>query len=292
MLFGGAVWIGHELCAPIGSGKFPVDVKPCRAFNGTRREGPLLRAETIDQCMADTGQIQVATLSQLFVFVKDLSGIIKFKQAGLAGTQVFFQALCEIYGDCPVRPRLTRCDDCLAYVGNAPLGVGHATFLFPPTGGGQQKVGELRGFSGAEGFLQHHERAGLQGCAHGCLVRHGLRGVGTGDPQRLDLAVAHLLEQFDRGEPGIFRQLLDAPVGCHLRTVLRIGGVTVAGQQVGQTAGFPPAHGIWLTGEGERSGAGTTDLPGGQVQIDQCTVFRAAGGGLVKPHAPQRQKAR
>ena len=74
--------------------------------------------------------------------------------------------------------------------------------------------------------------------------------------------------------------------------MLWIGGIAMARQQIGQTAGFPPAHGVWLTGQGERSCSRPANLTGGQVKVDQRAVFRAAGGGLVQAHAPQRQEAR
>ena len=130
----------------------------------------------------------------------------------------------------------------------------------------------------------------MQCSAHGVLVRHRLRRVGAGDPQRLDLAAAHLFEQFDGAQPGAGRELFDTPVGGHFSTVFGIGGFTMPGQQVRQTAGFPTAHGIGLTGQGERSCAGTANLSGGQMQIDQRAVFGAASGRLIQPHAPQGQK--
>ena len=109
---------------------------------------------------------------------------------------------------------------------------------------------------------------------HLVLIRQGLRRVGAGDPQGLDLALAHRLKQFDGGQAGAFRQSVDAPVLRDFGAVLGIAGITVARQQVAQAAGFTPAHGVGLAGEGEGAGARAADLPGGQVQIDQCAVFR------------------
>ncbi len=95
----------------------------------------------VDQVVADPGQIQIPAPRQLFVFVEDLRRGVKGKQAGCLRAQMFFQALCEIHCDRPVRTRFTRCDDRAADVGNAPFGVGHRAVLFAPTGGGQQQVG-------------------------------------------------------------------------------------------------------------------------------------------------------
>ncbi|MNS49082.1 hypothetical protein D3C72_816760 [compost metagenome] len=95
------------------------------------------------------------------------------------------------------------------------------------------------------------------------LIRHRLGRVGAGNPQRLDLAVAHLLEQFDGTETGTFRQPINAPICRYFGAMFRVGRVSMARQQIRQTARFAPAHGIRLTGEGERSCTRTADLPGG-----------------------------
>ncbi|MNP53732.1 hypothetical protein D3C76_1482290 [compost metagenome] len=145
-------------------------------------EGPLLRTQAVEQGVADARQVQVASAGQLFEFIEQLPRVIEGKQAGLTRAQVFLQALGEIHGDGPVRACFAGWGNGPANVGNPPLGVGHRAFLFPPTGGWQQQVGEGRGFGGAKGFLQHYERARLQGRAHVLLVGQGLRRVGAGDP--------------------------------------------------------------------------------------------------------------
>jgi hypothetical protein len=45
----------------------------------------LLRADPIDQAMADAGQVQVSPASQLFEFIEELRRGFKGKQAGLSG---------------------------------------------------------------------------------------------------------------------------------------------------------------------------------------------------------------
>ncbi len=174
---------------------------------------------------------------------------------------------------------------------DAPFGIGHTAFLFAPASGGQQQVGVAAGFGGAEGFLHDDKGAQAKRLVDQLLVRHGLSRVGAGDPQSLDAAVAHRLEQLDSAKPRLVWQLGNAPIVCNLAAVLGIARVTVAGQQVGQAAGLTAAHGVGLTGQREGAGADFADLAGGQVQVDQGVVLGAAGAGLVQPHAPQREKA-
>ncbi len=146
------------------------------------------------------------------------------------------------------------------------------------------------GFGREEGFLHHDEGAGGQGLMDFLLVRQRLRRVGAGDPQRLDLAGAHRLEQLDGGQARLFWQLLDAPVVRDFGTVFGIGCVAMTGQQIGQAAGLTAAHGVRLAGEREGPGAWLANLSGGQVQVDQRTVLGTAGGGLIQAHAPQGEE--
>ena len=179
--------------------------------------------------MADTRQVQITARGQVLVFVEHLGFSFKCKQAAVLGTQMFFQALCEIHRNCPVRTGFPRCRNGFAYMGNTPLRVCHCAVLFSPTGGGQQQVGEGRGFGGVKRLLQHHKRAGLQRRPHGSLVRHGLRGVGAGDPHGLDLAAGHLLKEFDGAQAGVLWQLLNTPVSGDFGPVFGIGRITMAG---------------------------------------------------------------
>ena len=81
----------------------------------------MLRAQLVDQRVADSGQIEITALGQVFELVEKLRWMIERKQAGLFRTQLFLQALCEINGNLPVRTRFTRCGNGLADVGNPPL---------------------------------------------------------------------------------------------------------------------------------------------------------------------------
>ncbi len=66
----------------------------------------------------------------------------------------------------------------------------------------EAKVGVLAGFRAGEGFLDHHEGTAGKGLVDLALVRQRLRGVGTGDPERLDPAVVDRIEQLDGAETG------------------------------------------------------------------------------------------
>ena len=144
---------------------------------------------------------------------------------------------------------------------------------FAPARGRQQQVGVAAGLGGEEGFLHHDEGAGGQGLMDFLLVRQRLRRVGTGDPQRLDLACTHRLEQPNGGQSRLFGQLLDTPVGRHFCTVFGIGRVAVAGQQVGQAAGFAAAHGIRLAGEREGPAPGLPICPVAVCRLISALFF-------------------
>ncbi|MNG02087.1 hypothetical protein D3C84_850950 [compost metagenome] len=72
LFLGGAIGVGDKLRTSAGSRENAVQVQPCRAFTGPLGEGPLLWAETVDQRMADAGQVQVPAASQLLVLIENL----------------------------------------------------------------------------------------------------------------------------------------------------------------------------------------------------------------------------
>ncbi len=209
----------------------------------------MLRTEGVDQCVAQAAVVQITGGGERLVLLEQRFGTLEREQARRAGTQVTFQPSSKIASDRPVRAGFAGRRHGATYMADAALGVGHRAFLLAPARGRQQKVGVAAGLGGEEGFLHHDEGAGGQGLMDFLLVRQRLRRVGTGDPQRLDLACTHRLEQPNGGQSRLFGQLLDTPVGRHFCTVFGIGRVAVAGQQVGQAAGFAAAHGVRLTGE-------------------------------------------
>ncbi len=177
-----------------------------------------------------------------------------------------------------------------AHAADAAFAVGDGAFLLAPGGGGQQQVGEVAGGGGGKRFLHHHKLGALQRAAHGGLVGHGLRRVGAGYPQRLDLAVGRSLEHLHGGLAGLAGHLSHAPQRGHFGAVRRVGQVAVRAQQVGQATHFAPAHGVGLAGQAEGAGAGLADLAGGQVQVDERRVFCGAAAALVQALAIQAER--
>ena len=127
---------------------------------------------------------------------------------------------------------------------------------------------------------------------HAREVGQRLRRIGAGDPQCLDLAPMHGLEQFHRGEAGLGWHVGDAPQTCDFRAMLGVGHVAVRGKQVGQAADFAPAHGVGLAGQRKRAAAGFADLAGGEVQVDDGGIVIGAVAGLVEALAVKRERSR
>ena len=279
-----------KLRAPAGRGEAAIGIEPRGAVACAGRERPLLGTLVIEQRVAQPREVEVALGGQVLVFLEQRFAVGEIEQAGQAGAEQSFQATGEVAGDRPVGPRLFGRWHGAADMADAALGVGHRAFLLAPAGGGQQQVGVAAGLGGEEGLLNDNEGAGGQGLVHLVLVRQRLRRVGAGDPQRLDAAVVHRIEQLDGGQPRRLRQGVDAPVGGDFGAVFGIARLAVARQQVAQAAGLAAAHGVGLAGQREGTGAGLADLPGGQVQVDQRAVLRRTGAGLIQPHAPQREE--
>ena len=137
LFLGGAIRLGDKLRPPSVSGENTVGVQARRTRLRTLGKRPLLRAELVEQGVADAGHIQVTALSQWLEFIKQLRRVLKGEQARQPRPQTALQALCEIHGDRPIRACFTRWVDGAAHVGNTPLGVGHRAVFFTPTGGGQ-----------------------------------------------------------------------------------------------------------------------------------------------------------
>ena len=227
------IGVGMKPRAAVLGGKAAVAIQAFGALGSAGRERPLLGTLVIQNRVAEPRQVEVALGGQVFVLFEQRLWVVEVEQAGQAGAQQLFQTTGEITGDRPIRPRLCGCWHGAAHMADATLGVGHRTFLLAPAGGGQQQVGVVAGLGGEEGFLHHHERAGGQRFMHLVLVGQRLRRVGAGDPQGLDLADPHRFEQLDGGQAGAVRQGIDAPVQGDFGTVLRVGGIAMARQQVG-----------------------------------------------------------
>ena len=287
---------GDEARTPVGCGKDAVRIQARAARAGAARVGPLLRPVGLQRGPGQAGDVQVAPARGLAVFVPDglgaglrrVAGV--GEQRGLAGAQVPLQPLRQRQRDLPVVPRTAGCGHCRAHAADAALAVGDGAGLFAPGGGGQQQVGVLRGGGGGEGLLHHHKLGALQGAAHGGLVGQALRGVGAGDPQRLDLAVGRGLEHLHRRLAGPRGHRPHAPQPGHFGAVVGVGHVAVRGQQVGQAPHLAPAHGVGLARQAEGAGARLADLPAGQVQVDQRGVLGRAAGALVQALAVQAQR--
>ncbi len=181
----------------------------------------------------------------------------------------------------PVRPRLARRVAETPLPRQAAFRVGHRAVLLAPPGRGQHHVGERRGV-GVPAIRHHHQRAAAQRLAYGIRPGHGRGRVGGGDPDRLDAAVRHRLEQVHRLQPRTARQARRVPEPSHTVQRVRLEA-HVRCELVGQAPHLAPAHGVGLAGDGERPGAGSADPPGGEMAVQDGVDLVRAGGGLVHP---------
>ena len=96
-------------------------------------------------------------------------------------------------------------------------------------------------------------RSSARRAAHGGLVGHALRGVGTGNPQRADLAVGSGLKHLDRCLAWLAGHVGHAPPRSHLGAVGGVAPVAVRAEQVGHAAHLAPAHGVGLARQASSS---------------------------------------
>jgi hypothetical protein len=120
--------------------------------------------------------------------------------------------------------------------------------------------------------------------------RAGLRRVGAGDPQRLDLAAAAPASNISTAVlPGVSGTSA-RPTVAPLRRGAR-GWPGRGARRAGWPARRPRARPWrWAGRSAKRPGAGLADLAGGQVQVDQRGVLVDAAAGLVQALAIQRQR--
>ena len=81
LFFGGAIRLGDKPRPASVSGENTVGVQARRTRLRTLGKRPLLRAEPVEQGMADAGHIQVTALSQWLEFIKQLRRVLKGEQA-------------------------------------------------------------------------------------------------------------------------------------------------------------------------------------------------------------------
>jgi hypothetical protein len=268
-----------ETGAPVRRREDAVLVQALPATARAGRKGPLLRAERVEQRIAQTADVEVTPQGALPVLCEDLLRVLVGKQVpGQWRRQSPAEAACEVDGDPPVMTRLARRCDGRHEMGDPPFRVGHRSLLFSPGGRRQQEVGKACGIGVGVGFLEDDEGCLAQGGANLSLRRQRLRRVGAGDPDRLDRAGPEGGKQLDGGFPRSLGHGRHAPETGDLGAVLRVGQVAVRREQVGEAANLAATHGVRLTGQRERAGAGAADLPGCQMQVDQRrVVVRAVG---------------
>lgn len=157
-------------------------------------------------------------------------------------------------------------------------------------GGGQQRSRRRGGFGGAKGFLQGHERAGLQHRAPTALWSSiDCAGLVAGNPQGFDCSARICSNSSIAVSPVLSRQLVNAPVGGDF-CVLGIGRAA-DGPAAGST-GCPvyrDTHGIRLTGQGKGPAPGRPICPVARCRLIGA-VFALPASGLVQSRRPSDRK--
>ena len=130
-----------------------------------------------------------------------------------------------------------------------------------------------------------------QRAPHLFRIRQADRRVGGHDPQHLDLALLHRVEQVHGLEALLAGDSRGLPEVLHLRAMRRVVELDVRGQLVGEPADLAPAHGVRLAGERERPHAGAADAAGEQVAVDDGVDLVGAARRLVHALREQRDHA-
>ena len=209
-----------------------------------------------------------------------------FPGEGIAITEL----VCHPGDDPPVRSGLARRRQKRALAGDTAFRIGHRAVFLAPAQGGKTDMGKPAGVRLLHHLRYHDQRAGCQSLTHRVAVgkRHGR--VGAHDPHRLHLAARNGVKQFHRHQARGLRQPFRSPETRHARKIVRLE-VHVRRQLIRQPAHFPPAHGIWLSGQRKRAAARTVELPAGKMHVNDGVTLVAAGGGLVDPHGVERDRA-
>ena len=94
-----------------------------------------------------------------------------------------------------------------------------------------------------------NKRTGGERVAHPLRPRHAGGRVGAEDPQGLDPAVQHRLEQLDGLEAGPGGHARRTPEAAHAIDIGRVCEAHMSGELVGKTADLAAAHRIRLPGQ-------------------------------------------
>jgi hypothetical protein len=188
------------------------------------------------------------------------SGVSYGNSVGRRGRSRALEPAAHVDGDGPVvrapGPAAAR----RAHAADAALAVGDGAVLLAPGGGGQQQVGVGAVAVVAKASCSTTNSARCSARRTVAWSGSALRGVGAGDPQRLDLAIGRGLEHLHRGLARRAGTTRHAPQRATSARCCRVGQVAVRAQQVGQATDLAPAHRIGLAGQRERAGTRLADL--------------------------------
>jgi len=152
------------------------------------RERPLLRPLLRQQGIGQARDVEIASPRCFTMFVENRFGIAIGKELLYGGmVQLTSETLREFDGNGPIMTRLTRRIDGGKDARDASFRIRHRPGFLPPGAGGQQQIGISGGIRIAVSLLQDDKLGSLQCLAHLGLVRQRLCGVGTGNPDGLDL---------------------------------------------------------------------------------------------------------
>ena len=173
----------------------------------------------------------------------------------------------------------------------ATLGIAVDPFLFHPTGGGEDHVGQFGGLGGVDVGDDDEPAVPLLGAGPVAVqLGHGLEGVRDLDPDDLQIPPVQGTEHLHGVERRLVRDLRHrhVPDLGRLFPVLRIGHHHVRREAVGKGPHLAGgAAGRGLAGEGHGVFAGSADLAGEEVDVVDQVVDPGAAGVLVEAHGPE-----
>ena len=92
---------------------------------------------------------------------------------------------------------LTRRGNSWVHMRDTAFRVGDCAFFFTPCGGRQKHVGIGSGVGLPKRVLYHQKRDILECLTNHIKIRHGLRGICAGNPERLDFSLARRFKHVD-----------------------------------------------------------------------------------------------
>ena len=277
-----ALGYGHHATAPIRREEPAVAQQARRAGGGTRAHRPLHGLQGVESRPAQTRQrtdVEIPPCPpgqgrQTRVLVED------FRLVGKAEAGVT-QALAHFAQCPPVRPRLSRRRQKRPLARQPPLAVGHRAAFLAPGQRRQQHVRQRRGVGMAHAVADNDQFTAGERGPEAVRFRQADQRIGAHDPHRPHLPGLDGAKQVDGLVARRVGNRPAAPELRHLRAVVRIRQIQMAGQRIGQTPHLAPAHGVRLAGERQRPHAGPADAAGGQVAVDDGVDLVGAGRGLV-----------